>query len=344
MPLADRHFGGLALWQWSGLGILVLVGLVASLVTYFVVYAVLRPLTRANRLSFGLCKALRLAAAVMVFPYAVGFGIDAVELTGLAEKHVDQALGSIQIVAYVLLLIAGWDVVSEQLAQRSAGQSNRADRLLIPVTRKLVRALIISVGGLVAIATLTNVNVPALVASLGIGGLVVAFAAKDSIENVFGSLTILFDTPFAIGDWVRIDKVDGVIEEINLRSTRIRTFEDTLITLPNANLIRAAVENFGARRVRRQRLTFKFLHASPPEKLEALEGRIRAYLMEMRNVQGERSVVEVDGVDEWGISMLVVAYFEADSYAIELDLRNELILAVLREVDGLGLKLSVRSS
>jgi MscS family membrane protein len=338
--IIHRHVAGLAIWQWSTLGVLVLIGVVASLLTNLIVRLSLKPLAKNNKISQILTKALRRAASVFVFPYALTLGLDTAELSGVPETHVKQALAAVQIVGYVLILIAGWDVISEQVAKRSAGQNNRADRLLIPVTRKLIRALIIGCGALVALATLTNINLAALIASLGIGGLVVALAAKDSIENVFGSITILFDTPFAIGDWVRIDKVDGVIEEINLRSTRIRTFEDTLITLPNANLIRAAVENFGARRVRRQKLSIKFDLASPPDKLEQLEGQLRAYLLEMESVQGVRSVVQIDGIDPLGINLLIVAYFEADSQASELELRNELLLEVLREAHGLGLKLS----
>src|SRR5213075_891075 len=142
----------------------------------------------------------------------------------------------------------------DYLIHRSESVDKRTERLLVPVTRKFV-AVIILIGGLLVEAWVLfgGQHGAEAIAGLGIGGLAVALAAKDSVENVFGSLTILFDMPFALGDWVKIDKVEGVVEEINLRSTRIRTFEDSLITLPNSNLIKASVENFGARRFRRQR-------------------------------------------------------------------------------------------
>ncbi|HLK15488.1 MAG TPA: mechanosensitive ion channel family protein, partial [Fimbriimonadaceae bacterium] len=206
---------------------------------------------------------------------------------------------------------------------------DRAEKLLVPLASKLIRAVIVTTGLLIAVAELTNVNIAALVTSLGIGGLVVALAAKDSIENVFGSVTILFDMPFAIGDWVKIDKVEGVVEEINLRSTRIRTFEDTVITLPNANLIRAAVENFGARRVRRQKLSIRLSSDNSPNALGKLTKSVREYLSKKAYVQHERVIVALDSVDDAAIGLFIQCHFEAPTQKDEMRMRDELITEVL---------------
>jgi MscS family membrane protein len=87
--------------------------------------------------------------------------------------------------------------------------------------------------------------------ALGIGGLAFAFAAKDTIENFFGSITVIADRPFQVGDWVVIGDTEGTVEELGFRSTRVRTFYNSLITLPNATLVRATVDNYGRRKYRR---------------------------------------------------------------------------------------------
>src|SRR5205085_10627722 len=114
---------------------------------------------------------------------------------------------------------------------------------------------------------------------------------KDSVENVFGSLTILFDMPFALGDWVKIDKYEGIVEEINLRSTRIRTFEDSVITLPNSNLIKAAVENYGARRYRRQRFQIRVSYANRAENLDRFIASVRKYVDSVPQATKDRTIV-----------------------------------------------------
>ena len=177
---------------------------------------------------------------------------------------------------------------------------------------------------------LFKVNVAAVIASLGIGGIVVALAAKDSVENIFGSLTIMFDMPFQMGDWVKVDKIEGVVEEINLRSTRIRTFEDTIINLPNANLIRAAVENVSARRYRRQKFNLRVSYDAPVEAVNALCSDIREYLVTMDGVQDDKIIVDLSEMDDVAMTVLVQCHFEVASQAEELELRHKLFSEIIR--------------
>ena len=161
----------------------------------------------------------------------------------------------------------------------------------------------------------------------------VALAAKDSVENVFGSLTILFDMPFALGDWVKIDKVEGIVEEINLRSTKVRTFEDSMITLPNSNLIKAAVENYGARRYRRQRFLVRVSNANKADRLEQFVQEIREYLDQVEAAVKGRTIVEVNELGEGSTGILVQCFLEANSFRDEARERGNLILAIFRAAE-----------
>ena len=96
-----------------------------------------------------------------------------------------------------------------------------------------------------------NLPITSLLTGVGIGGLAVALAAQDTVKNVFGSFTVILDQPFDVGDWVVVEGIEGVVAEVGFRSTKILTFYNSIVTLPNSNLINASVDNYGAREFRR---------------------------------------------------------------------------------------------
>lgn len=328
----DKHAFGLQLWQWCGLVVVAAISFLVSLVGRYAAILVLKARERFIRgvMSPPVKRLIRRASAVLIFAWACDGLIDELLLPKHADLVANRVIYAIQILGYVLLGCAVWEAITEEAALRAAGRSDRAEKLLVPLASKLIRAVIVSTGVLIAVAEVTNVNLAALVTSLGIGGLVVALAAKDSIENIFGSVTILFDMPFALGDWVKIDKVEGVVEEINLRSTRIRTFEDTVITLPNANLIRAAVENFGARRVRRQKLSIRLSSDNSAEAISKMESEVREYLAKAEHVQHDRAVVALESVDDAAMGLFVQCHFEALTQQDEMRMRDELLREILK--------------
>ncbi len=119
-----------------------------------------------------------------------------------------------------------------KLKKWAASTDNAIDDVLAPLAGRTLRVFIVIIGGILIIQNLTGVKLGALLASLGIGGIAVALAAKDSIANFFGTLTILFDKPFQLGDRILIDNYDGVVEDVGFRSTRIRTLTGHLVTIP----------------------------------------------------------------------------------------------------------------
>lgn len=348
MPAAFRYaFLGIAAWQWIGLVVLVAIGVAAALAGRFAAVRImdLRERLQGERLSAATEKMVRRAVGLLTGVaicqplvdelYLPGRVIKEAFVPGRFEVIIRGLLQGATIFAVVLLAMAIWEAICDNIAGRAAGHQ-RAERLLVPMARKFMRALIVTIGLLVALQSLLRVDISAFIATLGISGLVIALAAKDSVENVFGSLTILFDMPFAIGDWVRIDKTEGIVEEINLRSTRIRTFEDTVITVPNANLIRATVENFSSRRTRRQKLHIRVSYDSKPERVDAFCQDLREWLAEQERVQPGKTVVNIDELGEPSFGVLVQCHFKVIGQAEELELRHELVLEILRLRDKHG--------
>lgn len=322
-------FLGLALWQWIGLGLALVVSGALAEFTAIVTKRILSLRERffGTKFSKGTSRSLRRGAGLFVFTLVWYAALPELELPSRMSSNAKLGLEALTIVAAVLIVLGLWDAVCEAIAARATHMA-RAEKLLVPLTRKLVRFLIFVIALLVTLGTF-GVNVTGLVAGLGIGGLVVALAAKDSVENIFGSLTILFDMPFALGDWVKIDKVEGVVEEINLRSTRIRSFEDSIINLPNSNLIKASVENFGARRFRRQKVSIRFAYDSDPAVLQKFVDEMRAYVLGMDGAAKDRTVVRMNDLSETSIGVLIQCFFDAESFDAELKLREELMVKVL---------------
>ncbi|MCE2938889.1 MAG: mechanosensitive ion channel family protein, partial [Armatimonadota bacterium] len=212
-------------WQWlSLLGLLLGAGAIGHGVRLVVRMVLRRTLTpdqfTANRLklrTFGRSLSLVIACSVLHAGLA-SLGLpEWWRATLLVVAKLGWALGG------AMALSAAWDLALAWWSRRDEAQSGRREKLVVPVLSRLARAFLLVLALFVFLAAI-GVNVTGIVAGLGIGGLVVALAAKDSVENLFGSVTVLVESPFQLGDWIRIGDVDGVVEEINLRSTRVRTF------------------------------------------------------------------------------------------------------------------------
>lgn len=337
--LLSQFWFGLGVWQWLGLAALLLISLLIGFVFRHIATASLRARYRVPGLEFSQSakRGTRRAVAILVASVVWRLALPLLLLPVDTLTNVLRIVDLIATIALIWLLASLWNAFCDFLLHRSQAIDKRTERLLVPLTRKFVTAIIV-IGGFLMLLAVIGENVTGIIAGLGIGGLAVALAAKDSVENVFGSLTILFDMPFALGDWVRIDKVEGVVEQINLRSTRIRTFEDSLITLPNSNLIRAAVENFGARRFRRQKLNLRFGHDSDPSAVEAFCDDLRKYIQQTEGFVPEKTIVELNDVTEQWIGVLVLGYLDASAQVDELRLRSQLVAQALRIAKKRNLK------
>ena len=272
-------------------------------------------------------KLLRRAAVFLCMSSVATVLLDETQMTpGNLQFH-QRVFSFLGVLGAMYLFLGLWGIVAGRIAHKKSGYGDRTEKLLVPVASNLVHFLVVCAAILASLGVF-GVNVSALIAGLGIGGLVVALAAKDSVENVFGSMTILFDMPFALGDWVKIDKIDGVVEEINLRSTRIRTFDDTLITLPNSNLIKASVENYGARRQRRLKFTVRVGHGTPIDKVRSFMAAVDLMLQNEEKVDATKITVKANDYEDAGMGVLIQCFFEVNSAADEAVVKSAVLLGV----------------
>jgi len=206
-------------------------------------------------------------------------------------------------------------VVDVRLSQWAKTTDSSIDDILVPLFGKTLRIFTVILAGIFMIQNLTGVKIGPLLASLGIGGLAVALAAKDSIANFFGTLTILFDKPFQVGDRIVIDDYDGVVEDVGFRSTRIRLLTGHLVTIPNEKVVNSGLENIGKRPNIRWLNNIGITYDTPPEKIENAVAIIREIIADHEGMHPDFPPrVYFNGFNEWSLNILVVAWYHPPEY------------------------------
>lgn len=326
-------------WQWLALLVLVLAGVVVDRSVVALAQGVTARWLR-RRLEVVdpdlLRRALRpLGIVAMAVLWRLGLPflwlpLDVLTALSVAIRFV-LAAGAVW-AAYRLV-----DIVTELLGARAARTENRYDDLLVPLVRKSLKVFIAAFG-VVFVADTLDVEISSLLAGLGLGGLAVALAAQDAVKNLFGSLMVLIDRPFSVGDWVVIGDHEGTVEEVGFRSVRIRTFYNSLITLPNSNLISSAVDNYGARRYRRWSTRLTIAYGTPPERIEAFCEGIRELVRKNPQMWQDNFHVYLNSFGESALEVLLYVFFEVPDWSAELAARHDLALDILRLADHLGVE------
>lgn len=336
--LVREEFLGTPYWKWLGLFVVILLGLGVDLVTRLVIAIIARRIIRrqdTEEPAETLSKTIRpygLAAGAVVW-------LALVPLLALPPLPETIVLGAARIFAVLAIVWAAWrttDLVAEVLIRRATRTRTTIDDVLIPMVRKAVKIFIVILGVIYGAESL-QINILPLIASLGIGGVAFAFAAKDTVENFFGSVAVLVDRPFAVGDWIVISgDTEGIVEEIGFRSTRVRTFYNSLVTVPNANLVRAVVDNYGRRKYRRWKTTVGVQYNTPPDRIvEFCEG-IRELVRTHPYTRKDYFQVYLNDFADSSLNILVYVFFEVPDWSTELRERERLFLDIVRLADQLG--------
>jgi MscS family membrane protein len=238
--------------------------------------------------------------------------------------------------AAVLLAMRVIDVVAGIMEEKASATEGRMDDQLVPILVKMMR-MFVGVLGLIFVLQNLGVNVSALVAGLGVGGIAIALAAKDTLANVFGSITIFTDQPFHVGDLVDIDGVIGSVEEVGLRSTRVRTPSGSVMTIPNARVANSKIDNIGAREYRRSRGVLGLSYSTAPADLTAFVEGFREILAASKDVVTEKTEVHFTDFGASSLDVMFSFYLDVPGWHDELVVRSEINMAIM----DLAAKLSV---
>ena len=229
------------------------------------------------------------------------------------------------------------DVFSKYLGVLTSKTETKLDDQLVPLIRKTLRFFVL-VMGIILILQNNGYNVASLIAGLGIGGLAVALAARDTLANFFGSVTIFVDKPFRIGDWIKVAGVEGTVEEVGFRSTRIRTFYNSLVSVPNSNISNNEVDNLGLREYRRLLTTLNLTYSTSPEQMEAFVEGIKAIVKSNPHFRQDFYEVHFNAFGAHSLDVMIYVFFKVPDWSTELQQKHNFFLEVLKLAKEVGVE------
>jgi MscS family membrane protein len=336
-PWAFLKFGDIALWQWAGLFLALLLGFTAKALVRLGGWAVKKILHHHTNTRWddavieAVAGPLGLTVASFIWlgaAYALRFQGTAIAVLG----------GSLKILIFASFIwtfhrLAG--VLGDYLKEVARRSDNDLDDQIVKLITRSLKIFVVVVGVLLCAQNL-GIQVFSVLAGLGIGGLAVALAAKDSLANFFGSILIMLDRPFRAGHWIVVKGHEGTVEEIGFRSTKIRTFYNSVVSIPNSELAISPVDNMGMRRFRRVRTILAVTYDTPPEKISAFTEGIKTILRAHPRVRPDHFHVVFNDFGASSLDILLYFFLEVPDWATELREREAILLDIVRLAKELG--------
>lgn len=223
------------------------------------------------------------------------------------------------------------DFISHVFEYRASLTESKTDDQLVPFLRELSKIVTIILGVFVVMGAVFNMNVATIIAGLGIGGLAIALAAQDTLQNLLGSFTIFADKPFIVGDLVHVANYDAVVEKVGFRSTTVRTLDKTLVIIPNKKMIDNPLENLTLRNLRRVKFTVGVLYGTPATTIKKITDEIKAYLDEHHETSMD-TIVVFDAFGDSSLDIMILYYIEIVDYAIYMHIKEEINYKVMEIV------------
>jgi MscS family membrane protein len=227
------------------------------------------------------------------------------------------------------------DLVGFMFMKFAEKTENTLDDQLMPLVRKTLKVFVVIVGGLLILANL-DIDIIPLLTGLSIGGLAFALAAQDTIKNFFGSLMIFSDRPFQVGDWITSGSIDGTVEEVGFRATRIRTFRDSLTYVPNGFIANATVDNHGLRQYRRFYTQISINYDTPAEVIDVFVEGLRTIVEEHPHTRKDKYHVFLNEMADSSLNVMFYIFFKVPSWGEELRCKHEVLIEIIKLAEELG--------
>jgi MscS family membrane protein len=337
----NQTFYGNTMSRWAlALGIAVGAFLVGKTV-YWILSGLLRRVTRKTRTEADdfLVDTVDEPVVVVVTVLGLWAGINTLTLPPGVVIFLWNAIQAAMVLSVTWMLSRLWGaVVGGVLAPLASKTDSDLDDQLLPIARRGGNSALWILGVIVALNN-AGFDVAALIAGLGIGGIALAMAAKDTVTNFFGGFTIFTDQPFTLRDRIVISGHDGTVEEIGIRSTRIRTLDGRLVSVPNSRFVDSPVENVSREPSRKVSLNLGLTYDTTPQKMQ----RAMDILREISADHGESLVDDktVVGFNAFGDSAMNVAfvYYIAPGNDI-MGTQTSINMAILERFEAEGLELA----
>lgn len=328
-------------WKWLGLAAAIVVSIFLLLLLgpiFSAVSSVFQKKVHKNTFLFFLLKeSIHSAAAWIISGLLM---LSAIELLQLPDGFTKVLRGLTQLVLAINGIRLAYmfvNAMGERLEVFVKKTESTLDDQLAPFATKTLKVFVIVMGILIMLQSF-GLNVVSLLAGLGLGGLALALAAQDTVANLFGSITIILDRPFQVGDYVKVTDTEGTVEEVGFRSTRIRTFYQSLVSIPNSIMAKEKIDNMGVRPRRRIRHMIGITYDANRSQIEDFISRVRSSLKQNKNVFQDDITVAFQSYGDSTINVLVNCFALASDLTTELQVQQDILFDIMQATKEAGVE------
>jgi len=336
----EFEIGGNKLWRILALFGIIFAALVLGRICKLILDKSAAALEKQQR--FIPAIALKSISRSVVFLFAaigISIGVEFLELRNRIYEVSDTLSSILVSIAIGYLLYWLVDVPVKWLTDLSEKTKSKLDDMLIPIIRKSLRVTIVILILVQIAQILSDKPITSIIAGLGIGGLAVALAAQDTIKNFFGSIVLFVDKPFEMGDRIVVDGHDGPVEEVGIRSTKIRTLDGHLVTLPNGKLADMTIQNIGKRPFIRRLFSLTVTYDTPPQKIEKGIALVKEILADHEGMQPDFPPrVYFNDFNSDSLNIMVIYWYHPPNYWDYMAFTEKVNLQIMRAFEAEGIE------
>jgi MscS family membrane protein len=336
--LGDNKYFGLHVWQMIVILIIILISLVIhKLFTLIIENIIIRFLIKKGRKEVAkgfVAPVAKPMSILILFPILLLL-IPVIQLPIKINTYIILALKGLWPVFFTIVAYRLVDILGVFLMKLADKTESTLDDQLVPMVRKALKIFVIIVGVLAILMNL-NINIVPLLTGLSIGGLAFALAAQDTLKNFFGSVMIFADKPFQIGDWITSGDIDGTVEEVGFRATRVRTFRNSLTYVPNGVIADRTVDNHGLRKYRRFFTKIAVTYDTPSDVINVFVDGLREIVLKHPHTWKDNFHIYLNDMADSSLSIMFYIFFEVPTWGDELRCRHEILIEIIRLAENLG--------
>lgn len=337
--MGTREIFGLHLYQYLAILILVLISVIVHKVFSLIFNRLLLTAVKKSgreHLADGYLVPIASPISWFVTIGLAAIVIPALQLPVTLSHYIVMGLDALLPLFGTIVFYRLADILALYLKRMAEKTESSLDDQLVPLFRKTLKTFVVIIGTLFILDNL-EINIIPVLTGLSIGGLAFALAAQDTIKNFFGSLMIFIDKPFQIGDWITTGEIDGTVEEVGFRSSRIRTFRNSLMYVPNGKLADRTIDNNGLRMYRRFYTKIAVTYDTPTDVLETFIQGLRKIVDRHPKTWKDNYHIYFNDMEAYSLQIMFYIFFAVPSWAEELKCRHEVLMEVMKLAKELGI-------